>query len=102
MIDGAVAWVGSDVSSVQQHKWQVRLERDELVEILGERSLSVGPGFATETYFQIAPPAGEFRWIHAENAVAPEALAHRSSGRTIELTDYTAQGPAAVDAASSS
>ena len=100
-IDGAVAWVGSDISNVQQHKWQVRLERDELIEVLGNRSLSVGPGFATETYLQIAPPAGEFRWIHAENAVAPQSMAHRSSGRTIELTDYTTPGASAANAASS-
>ena len=57
-IDGAVAWVGSAVESVKQHKWQVRLERGELVEVQGEQSLSVGPGFATETYYRIAPPAG--------------------------------------------
>ncbi len=93
LIDGAVAWVGSDVGSVTQHKWQVRLERNEQVEILGERSLSVGPGFATETYYQIAPPAGEFRWIHAEQATAPGAVAHRSAARTIQLTDYTSPGP---------
>ena len=47
----------------------------------------VGPGFATETYLQIAP-AGEFRWIHAENAFAPRAIAHRSATQAIELTDY--------------
>ncbi len=87
-IDGAVAWVGSSVSDVKQHKWQVRLEQGELVEILGERPMSVGPGFATETYLQIAPPAGEFRWIHAKNAFAPGAVAHRSATRTIELTKY--------------
>lgn len=93
LIDGAVAWVGSDLASVVQHKWQVRLEQGELVEILGEASLSVGPGFATETYLKIAPPAGEFRWIHAEHATAPGAIAHRASSHTIELTDY-ADGPA--------
>ncbi len=87
-IDGAVAWVGSAVADVAQHKWQVRLEQGELVEILGEKPLSVGPGFATETYLQIAPAAGEFRWIHAENAFAPGAVAHRSATKTIELTNY--------------
>ncbi len=95
-IDAAVAWVGSALVDVTQHKWQVRLQQGELVEILGEKPLSVGPGFATETYLQIAPPAGEFRWIHAENAVAPGAVARRSSTRTIQLTDYASGTGAAV------
>lgn len=92
--DGAVAWVGSSVSTVQQYKWQVRLQRDELVRILGERSLSVGPGFATETHYQIAPPAGEFRWIHAENALASQTAPGRSSTPTVQLTKFTpSNGP---------
>lgn len=96
VIDGAVAWVGSTLEDVRQHKWQVRLERDELVEILDEKPWSVGPGFATESYCQIAPPAGEFRWIHAEHALAPQAAAHRTASRTIELTDYAATGSSAT------
>jgi hypothetical protein len=95
-IDGAVAWVGSTLEEVRQHKWQVRLERDELVEILDEKPWSVGVGFATESYCQIAPPAGEFRWIHAEHAAAPQAVSHRTASRTIELTDYAATGASAT------
>ncbi len=90
VIDGAVAWVGTIASNVPQYKWQVRLERDEMVEILGEKSLSVGPGFATETYCKITPPAGEFRWIHAENAVSPHSVAGRSAAQTTDRTDLSA------------
>lgn len=88
VVDGAVAWVGAVDSHVGQLKWQVRLQRGELLEVLGERSLSVGPGFATETYCQVAPPAGEYRWIHAEHAASPEAVAHRAAAQTITLTEY--------------
>ena len=88
IVDGAVAWVGSTAESVTQHKWQVRLDRGELVVVLGKATMVVGPGFAQETYCKIAPPPGEFRWIHAEHASAPQAVAHRSSGRTIELVDF--------------
>ena len=88
-LDGAVAWIGSTESGIHQLKWQVRLQRGELLEVLGRKSLSVGLGFATETHYQVAPPAGEFRWIHAQHASSPEAVAHRRSSQTIELTEYT-------------
>jgi hypothetical protein len=78
-LDGAVAWIGSAQTGVTQYKWQVRLERGEEVEVLGEQAMAVGPGFATETHCKIAPPAGEFRWIHAEQAVSP----HNTPGQSI-------------------
>lgn len=37
---------------------QVRLERGEVLQILG------GETVAGQTWFKVAPPAGEFRWIH--------------------------------------
>jgi uncharacterized protein YraI len=81
-LDGAVAWVGSATTNVPQHKWQVRLERGERVEVLGELAMTVGPGFATETYHKIAPPAGEFRWIHAQHAVSPSSAAQETVSRS--------------------
>ncbi len=90
VVEGAVAWVGSSSQDVTQHKWQVRLDRGELLVVQGKATMVAGPGFAQETYCKIAPPPGEFRWIHAEHAAAPQAMAHRSSGRTIELVDFHA------------
>ena len=87
LFDGAVAWVGSMQTDPVQHKWQVRLNQGERVETLGDKSLSVGPGFATETFVKVAPPAGEFRWIHAEQARAKAA-----DGQTLAAT----QPPPAV------
>jgi uncharacterized protein YgiM (DUF1202 family) len=88
IIDGAVAWVGSSAESVRQHKWQIRLDRDELVAVLDKVTMSAGPGFAKETYCKIAPPPGEFRWIHAEHAAAPQSIAHRSAKRKLKLVDF--------------
>lgn len=88
MLDGAVAWVGSSTASVAQHKWQVRLKREEQVEVLGELAMTVGPGFATETYQKIGPPAGEFRWIHAQHALAPELAPQQTAARTQSQSDY--------------
>jgi hypothetical protein len=88
VLDGAVAWVGSSVTNVPQHKWQVRLTRDERVEVLGELAMTVGPGFATETYCKIAPPAGEFRWIHAQHALSSKTAAQETVARTESQSDY--------------
>ncbi|MHB8972422.1 MAG: SH3 domain-containing protein [Pirellulaceae bacterium] len=91
-LDGAVAWVGSTNTGVAQYKWQVRLDRGEQVEVLGEQAMSVGPGFATETYFKIAPPAGEFRWIHAEQAVSPHSAANQTVSQTASQPEIRSVG----------
>jgi uncharacterized protein YraI len=56
MTDQTVARVGSKFSSVRD-VIQVRLDKDELVEILEEHN-SGG-----QTWYKIAPPSGEFRWV---------------------------------------
>ena len=54
--DRAVARVGSKFSSVRD-VIQVRLEKGETVEIVGEHNAG------GQTWYKIAPPAGEFRWV---------------------------------------
>ena len=63
--DDAVAWVGSHVETVSDHRWQVRLDRGERLAILGHRQLVDDKRGTTETWYQVEPPAGEFRWVHA-------------------------------------
>ena len=105
ILDGAVAWVGSSTTNVPQHKWQVRLERGERVEVLGELAMTVGPGFATETYHKIAPPAGEFRWIHAQHALSLNTAAQETVAQSRSQNDYrhvggpTASAPADLPSA---
>lgn len=57
------AWVGTSIERVPQHRQQVTLQRGELVHILGEKAVS-GPQGQPQRWLKIAPPAGEFRWIH--------------------------------------
>ncbi len=85
--EGAVAWVGTTSHSVHQYKWQVRLKADERVDVLGSQAASMGPGFATETYYRIAPPAGEFRWIHAQQATLPGS-AIQAADRGVERAGF--------------
>lgn len=55
-----VARVGSSFSDVRD-VIQVRLDRGETVEILEAKRFNAGPG--AQTWYKIAPPAGEFRWV---------------------------------------
>jgi hypothetical protein len=45
----------------------VSLKRNEAVEVLETATLEGQPGTAETVWAKIAPPAGEFRWIRAEN-----------------------------------
>lgn len=58
--DRVVARVGSSFSETRD-VIQVRLDRGEEVEILEAHEFNSGP--AAQTWYKIAPPAGEFRWI---------------------------------------
>jgi len=58
----AAAWIGTAAEHVSEHRQQVMLKAGEMVQILGEKL--IGEGSAKQKWLKIAPPAGEFRWIH--------------------------------------
>lgn len=58
--DGTASRVGSRLSS-NRDVVQVRLRKGETVKVLGKDAQS------GETWYKIAPPAGEFRWIPASS-----------------------------------
>ncbi|MDA7950964.1 MAG: hypothetical protein MPJ24_05690 [Pirellulaceae bacterium] len=68
-----VAWIGANLnggnSDVQNNpeswQWQVHLKRGEIVEIRGvlDRQDPENLG-ERKVWYKVAPPAGEFRWIH--------------------------------------
>ena len=57
------AWVGSEVEKVLEHKWQVQLKHGEHVQLLGEKQIKRIDGQGESTWYRIAAPSGEFRWI---------------------------------------
>jgi hypothetical protein len=69
--DGLQVWVGTRLGPVEKPLWQVKLERGEEVEILGRSSWPNPEGFPTE-WLQIAPPAGEFRWMKRSDLQLPD------------------------------
>lgn len=58
--EGVAARVGSRFSDIRD-VIQVRLSKGEVVEVLGRREGPNGPD--GQTWFKIAPPSGEFRWV---------------------------------------
>ncbi len=56
------SWVGTSIEDIRDHTSQVKLRPGELIEAIGEKKLRTANG--EEIWFKIAPPAGEFRWIH--------------------------------------
>ena len=59
--DRVIVRVGSQLDNTRD-VIQVRLNRGEQVQILGSREFDDGAG--PRVWFQIAPPPGEFRWVH--------------------------------------
>ena len=69
--DGTQAWVGTRTGSVEKPLWQVKLRLGERVNILGEASWPHPDGHST-VWYQISPPAGEFRWIRISDLKLPK------------------------------
>jgi hypothetical protein len=69
------AWIGTRIEDVKEHKSQVALKVGEVVEIVDRKSVKTDSG--EEAWLKIAPPAGEFRFVHSRDVsrepVEPEA-----------------------------
>ncbi len=82
MVEGAraVARVGSQLSDIRD-VIQVRLEPGEQLQVLGAKT------FGGQTWYKIAPPSGEFRWVYGRflqqqpAAVANRPAADSSTGQ---------------------
>ena len=68
--DGTQAWVGTKLGPVEKPLWQVKLKKGEMVEVIGQVSWPNPEGHST-LWYQISPPAGEFRWIKMSDLQLP-------------------------------
>ena len=68
--DNTQAWVGTRLGSVEKPLWQIKLREGEEVQILGEASWPSPDGHST-IWYQISPPAGEFRWVRFADLQPP-------------------------------
>jgi uncharacterized protein YgiM (DUF1202 family) len=90
--DNVASRIGSRLND-KRNATQVRLKKGELVEVLDEEK------FGNESWYKIAPPAGEFRWIQA--ALVERATLVKTASAETPVTDATAP-PLIADAPASS
>ena len=72
VVDGIEAYVGTTVGPVDKPLRQVRLKKGDRVVILGRTSWPHSSG-KSNVWYQIEPPAGEFRWIRMSDLQLPPA-----------------------------
>lgn len=91
--DRTVAWIGTHLGRARKYRWQVQLAKGEPVSILG-RSEREGPD-GPQQWFRIAPPSGEFRWVHRDQVVrTSEALvASVDRGDESDEREFLPAGP---------
>jgi len=117
--DRVAARVGSQFSDIRD-VIAVRLHRGEVVEVLD--SEEIGSGAAAGTWYKIAPPSGEFRWVfgkHIAKEYAGDGIRKAGPGQsplvkpgrtpsetipvaveqTVEVPSDQAAGPSASEAA---
>jgi hypothetical protein len=84
------AWIGTTAERVREHRQHVTLKADEVVRILGDKQVETDDG--EETWLKIAPPAGEFRWIHLRDVSRqrPEPLVIKPAAPEPELIEERA------------
>jgi hypothetical protein len=59
------SWIGTTVEQVQKHKSQVSLKPGDLVQILDQKTVQTEG--RSDQWLKIAPPAGEFRYVHSRD-----------------------------------
>jgi hypothetical protein len=82
------ARVGSKFSDVRGSE-QVHLKKGEVVEVLETKKVGSGTS-PSQTWYKIAPPSGEFRWValkYLEPAYAREGLHHRGGDGKFHESD---------------
>jgi SH3-like domain-containing protein len=91
--DQTPCFVGTRFSNARDVH-QVRLDQGEQVEILDIKP--IGDGSDTQSWCQIAPPSGEFRWVFGKyiDRELPPGVSHSEKSRgAAENGDRTARNP---------
>jgi len=90
--DRAMCYVGTRFSSARDVH-QVRLDKGEQVEILDVKQ--IGEGADAQSWCQIAPPSGEFRWVFGKfvDREPPTGLSGKGSGFGVQGSDKNSKAP---------
>jgi hypothetical protein len=90
-------WIGTKIERVGEHRSLVSLKAGELVQVLDRRTVTGDTGHE-QSWLKIAPPAGEFRYIHGRDISrepAPIAVAQApiDSPSESSLTPASSEDP---------
>ena len=91
------SWVGSHGDRQVRYGYTVLLNRGEVVTLIGHQRLALSSAQPIRSYYKIAPPAGEFRWIHKRHLV--DALNAKPDSQA-EVADSVGRQPSQVSLAS--
>lgn len=75
--------VGSNVSDQHDVEY-ISLRQGEVVELVGSQMMSGSTDSATSRWFKIAPPSGEFRWVHSQHLQPTKQATTSSTDSTIQ------------------
>ena len=67
----AKAWVGSRLQGDFKPLWQLKLKAGELLSVIKKVEISAAHSNQSQTWYQVEPPSGEFRWIHKDSLGSP-------------------------------
>ncbi len=89
---GARSWVGGEdqQSAPPRPQSSVQLDRGERLVQLGQWDLTTPSGRIVETWIRIAPPAGEFRWVHRDD-VSTRPPTIESADEAVDSADESAR-----------
>lgn len=82
--DGVKAWVGTRLPGNFEPMWQTKLKRGELLHVIKKVEIPGAYSNQSETWYQIEPPSGEFRWIHKDDVGS-------QAPRTVSSTEIVQQ-----------
>ena len=94
--DKTVAWIGTQLGQAKRYRWQVRLDSGEEVFVLGQNERSDKDG--AKIWLRIAPPSGEFRWVHQSAVVESAEKLAQHIAHSATPTGPTPSGPTPLGA----
>ena len=85
----AKAWIGSRLQGNFKPMWQLKLKQGELLNVVRKVNIPGAHSSSSESWYQVEPPRGEFRWIHKDQLqpLAPASVSAADiAGRQIDST----------------
>ena len=63
----SVSWIGSQLNTPQDHRWQIQLKIGSRLTLHDQQNLQIRSDLPAARYYRVTPPAGEYRWIAASD-----------------------------------